>query len=267
MSRLGLTLLAIVALAVGTAPLLADPAGLSVTAARWPRMAPPSLDCPLGTDESGRSVLTLLLWGGQLSLLVGCLATLLSVLLGSLIGLLAGHFRGWTAAVLMAVTDWFLVLPALLLAMVLAAVLDPGWLTTVLAIGLTSWAGTARLVRAQTLAVQARPHLERVRVLGAGHGRILVRHTLPEVLPLILADAVLTVGDAIIAESTLAFLGLGDPTRVSWGGMLQSAFGSGAISAGAWWVLLAPGLAITVVVAAFTLCGRSLEARFALVAR
>lgn len=115
------------------------------------------------------------------------------------------------------------------------------------------------MVRAQTLSVEARPYFDRVKVLGAGHVRILARHTLPAVVPLILADAVLTVGNAIIAESTLAFLGLGDPTRVSWGGMLHDAFTSGAISAGAWWYLLAPGLAIALVVTAFTVCGRSME--------
>ncbi len=132
-------------------------------------------------------------------------------------------------------------------------------LTIVIAIGVTSWAGTARLIRAQTLTVQTRPYMERSRALGAGHWHQMSRHVLPNVMPLVLANTTLTVASAILSESTLAFLGLGDPTRVSWGSMLRSAFQSGAITAGAWWFLLPPGLAIVAVVLAFTVVGRSLE--------
>ncbi len=129
----------------------------------------------------------------------------------------------------------------------------------IVAIGVTSWPGTARLIRAQTLTVEARPYVERSRALGAGHGHIMARHVLPNVMPLVLANTTLTVAGAIIAESTLAFLGVGDLTKTSWGQMLQSAQRSGAISDGSWWYLLAPGLAIVLVVLAFTLVGRALE--------
>nr|BFE87688.1 hypothetical protein GCM10020093_102890 [Planobispora longispora] len=133
-------------------------------------MAPPSLGFPLGTDESGRSILLMILWGSRVSLLIGFLSALLSMVIGTVVGITAGHFRGWPSAVLMRITDWFLVLPTLVLALVLAAILGGGTSTIVLAIGVTSWASTARLIRAQTLAVEARPYVERSRVLGGGTG-------------------------------------------------------------------------------------------------
>jgi peptide/nickel transport system permease protein len=173
--------------------------------------------------------------------------------------MLAAHFGRIVSAVLMVITDFFLVLPSLVLAIVLSTVLDRGLVTIVLAIGVTSWAATARLVRAQTLAVEARPYIERATVLGGGHAHVLGKHVLPAVAPLVLANTTLTVGSAIIAESTLSFLGLGDPGSISWGAMLRSAVESGAITAGAWWYLLPPGLAIVAVVLGFTLCGRALE--------
>ena len=159
----------------------------------------------------------------------------------------------------MHVTDWFIALPGLPLAISLAAVIGQGPLSITIAIAVTSWTGTARLVRAQTLAVEARPFVERARVLGAGNQAVMVRHVLPNVAPLILVSSTLTVAGAILAETTLTFLGLGDPTDVSWGSMLNQAFGQGAVSRGAWWYLLPPGIAILVVVLGFTLVGRAVE--------
>ncbi|WP_214410624.1 ABC transporter permease [Sphaerisporangium fuscum] len=251
-------LLTAVALALLT-PLITDRAGLDVTRAAGGRLAPPSAAFPLGTDESGRSILLMLLWGSRVSLLIGFMSALLSMLIGTVVGVAAGHFRGWPSAVLMRVTDWFLVLPTLVLALVLAAVLGGGTSTLVLAIGVTSWASTARLIRAQTLAVEARPYIERSRVLGAGHWHIMTRHVLPSVAPLVLANTTLMVGTAIVLESTLAFLGAGSG-QVSWGGMLRGSYDWGAATAGAWWYVLTPGLCIVAVVLAFTLCGRALEA-------
>ena len=254
-------LVLIVALAV-LAPVLSDPAALDVTRATGARLAPPSGRYWLGTDESGRSVLLLTWWGARISLLVGLAAAALSVVIGTVVGLLAGHFGGWGSAVLMRVTDFFLVLPQLVLAIALSTVLAHGETTIVLAIGVTSWPTTARIVRAQTLTVQTRPYVDRAVALGGGHWHVIGRHVLPAVMPLVLANTTLNVAGAIIGESTLSFLGLGDPTQVSWGSMLNAAWANGAVTAGAWWYLLPPGVGIVVVVLAFTLCGRALEAVF-----
>ncbi len=241
------------------APVVSDPAGLDVTRVSGAPLAPPSPEHWLGTDESGRSVLLLTWWGARLSLFVGFTAALLSVGVGTLVGLIAGHFRRVAAAVLMPVTDFALALPSLVLAIALSSVLPPGASTIVLAVGLTAWPTTARLVRAQTLTIEARGYVERARALGGGHAHVLTHHVLPAVAPLVLANTTLMVASAIIAESTLSFLGLGDPGRVSWGAMLKAAVDSGAVTAGAWWYLLPPGLGIVTVVLAFMLCGRALE--------
>ncbi len=255
----GLVVLTVAVLVAVLAPMLVPAAALSVVDAGGPVLAPPGPGGLLGTDENGRSVLALTLVGTRVSLVVGIAATLLSVLFGSLVGMLAAHFGRFVSAILMVITDFFLVLPSLVLAIVLSTVLERGLVTIVLAIGVTSWASTARLVRAQTMAVEARPYIERAAVLGGGHAHVLGKHVLPAVAPLVLANTTLTVGSAIISESTLSFLGLGDPGSISWGAMLRSAVESGAITAGAWWYLLPPGLAIVAVVLGFTLCGRALE--------
>ena len=255
----GILLLGTVALLALLAPILVDPESLSVTKATGGVLQPPSGRFWLGTEENGRSVLALTWYGARVSLLVGISAALLSVGIGTVVGMLAAHFRGWTSALLLRITDFFLVLPSLVLAIVLSTVLARGLGTIVLAIGVTSWPSTARLVRAQTLTVEARPYIERAHVLGGGHTHILVRHVLPAVFPLVLANTTLTVGSAIISESTLAFLGLGAPGTVSWGAMLKAALDTGAVTAGAWWYLLPPGIAIVIVVLGFTLSGRALE--------
>lgn len=252
-------LLAVILLALIT-PLIAPVSLLDVTQVSADQNEPPSLAFPLGTDPAGRSVLAMLLWGSRISLLVGFAATAMSMLIGTLVGMAAGHFTGVSQAILMRLIDFFLVLPSLLLAIVLSTVLERGVMTIIVAIGVTSWPATARLVRSQTLTVEARPYIERSWALGAGHGHILGKHVLPGVMPLVLANTTLTVGSAIISESTLAFLGLGDPTIMSWGTMLKSALDTGSATAGYWWFVLPPGIAIVIVVLSFTLVGRAAEA-------
>jgi peptide/nickel transport system permease protein len=241
-------------------PVLIPASELDVTRATGTPFSPPSAEFPLGTDESGRSVLALTLWGSRVSLLVGFLATVISVVIGSVVGIAAGHFGRWTDSLLMRVTDWFLVIPFLPLAIVLATVLGPSLANIAFVIGITSWPGTARIVRAQALAVTSRPYIERARALGAGDWHLITRHILPNTVPLIFANTVLIVAVAILSETTLAFLGLGDPLRVSWGSMLDAAFTQGAASIGAWWYLVPPGVAILLVVLAFTMVGQALEA-------
>jgi len=251
-------MLLFVAVALG-APLLASSDGLSVTKATGGVLESPSTHYWLGTDENGRSVLTLLIWGSRISLFVGLMATLISMVIGTLIGLLSGYFTGWAGAALYRVTEWFLVIPFLPLAIVLATVLGRSLFNIALVIGVTTWPATALLIRAQTLSIKERPYLERARVLGAGRAHQIGRHILPNVMPMVFANTTLTVAGAILSETTLSFLGLGDPTRVSWGSMLDSAYNVGAITTGSWWFFLPPGICVVLVVLAFTLIGRALE--------
>jgi peptide/nickel transport system permease protein len=256
----GLAILAAFALVALTAPLLFDAQGLDVTRATGEQLAGPTSGFPLGTDENGRSVLALVAWGSRISLLVGLAATAISMTIGTLVGIVSGYLRGtFVGAALERLTDWFLVIPFLPLAIVLATVLGASLLNVILVIGVTSWPSTARVVRAQTLTVEARPYVERARALGGGGWHIMTRHVLPNVMPLVLANTTLTVAVAIVSETTLSFLGLGDPFSVSWGTVLELAFDNGAISKGAWWYLLPPGLCVVLVVLAFTLLGRALE--------
>jgi peptide/nickel transport system permease protein len=256
----GLAVLAAVTVLALAAPLFIHPSDLNVVDAQGPSLAPPSARYLLGTDQPGRSVLLLVIWGARPSLAIGVIATACTVMIGAAIGLLAGHFGGVVGRVLMAVTDWFIALPALPLAISLAAVLGQGDTSITIAIAVTSWTSTARIVRAQTLAVEARPYVERAHALGAGHRQVMLRQVLPNVAPLIGVSSTLTVASAILSETTLAFLGLGNPTDVSWGAMLNQAVGQGAVTRGAWWYLLPPGVAILVVVLGFTLTGRAIEA-------
>ncbi|WP_328990611.1 ABC transporter permease [Kribbella sp. NBC_01245] len=256
MAGLGVLVVAVVLALI--APLFIDESVTSVVQGTGERLAPPGSGHLLGTDESGRSILAMIWWGSRTSLLIGFLAALLSMVIGTVFGIAAGHFRGWIGAVLMRITDWFLVLPSLVTALVLAAILGGSTWTIITAIGVTSWAGTARLIRAQTLAVEARPYIERSTALGGGHWHITTRHVLPNVAPLLLASTTLEVASAIVTESTLAFLGV-SANKTSWGTMLRGSYDWGAATSGAWWYVLVPGLCIVSVVMAFTLCGRALE--------
>jgi peptide/nickel transport system permease protein len=256
----GLIMLALVVGMAALAPLLAPYNPYAPTRPTLETIfQPPSLAHPLGTDDGGGDVLSQFIYGARVSLLVGFTAAAISVLLGGLIGLVAGYYEGWLGNLITRLTDVFLVIPDLPLYVVLVALLGPSIWNIVLAIGLLGWTRTARLVRAQVVSLKERQYVLRARAIGAGSIYILWRHILPMTLPLILANAVLDISIAILLESALAFLGLGDPTLKSWGSMLNFAFGSGAISIGAWWTLIPPGLGIVWVVLAWTLIGYVLE--------
>lgn len=257
----GLGLLTFFILVAICAPLLADPESIEVTKATGGVLESPG-DYLLGTDENGRSMMALLIWGSRISLFVGILATLISMVIGTLVGLASGFFEGWPARILYRFTEWFLVIPFVPLAIVLATVLGRSLINIVIVIGITGWAGTAMLIRSQTLSIRERPYVERARLLGAGRWHQMSRHVLPNVMPMVFANTTLTVALAILAETTLSFLGLGDPTRVSWGTLLDSAFGVGAMTTGAWWYIVPPGVCVVLVVLAFTLVGQALEEVF-----
>lgn len=222
-------------------------------------LAAPSADHWLGTTESGSDVFSQVLTGARVSIVVGFAAAVISSVLGTIVGLLGGYFGGWTDRTLDAFENWFLVLPTLPLMIVLARVLNPSLTVLIAVIGLTSWAGTGRVVRAQVLTLRERAFVERARALGASDTYIIRTHVLPNTLPLVFANTVLIVAVAILSEAALAFLGLGDPTRISWGSMLENAFNAGAPSSGAWWYLVPPGLCITLLVLAVSMLGYLFE--------
>ncbi len=257
--RTGIVVLAVVTFAAVAGPMVLpfDPSKVGSVAADI--FARPSGAHLLGTDELGRDLLREFLAGAGISLIVGLLATVISIGVGALIGLVAGYFGRWVDVLLMRITDFFLVLPTIPLIIVLAAIIGQSLQVTILVIGLTGWPPIARIVRSQVLTLRERQFVVRVESMGGSHTRLMGLHILPNVAPLIFANAVLVIAGSILAEATLAFLGLGDPVHVSWGTMLHFAFVTGAVGRGVWWYFLPPGLGIVVVVLGFTLAGHSLD--------
>jgi peptide/nickel transport system permease protein len=220
---------------------------------------PPSAEHWFGTDDAGKDVFSSFIYGARVSLIVGFFAAFISIFIGGVIGIVAGFYGGRIENFLMRFTDTMLVIPDLPLIVVIVALTKPSLFNIIFVIGLLGWTTTARIVRSQTLAVKSRKFVLRARAIGAGNGHIIVTHILPLVMPLLVVNAILVISLAILNESTLSFLGLGDPTALSWGQMLNFAFGRGAMSAGAWWALFAPGLGIVWVVLGLTLLGHGLE--------
>jgi len=220
---------------------------------------PPSAVHWLGTDDAGRDILSSFLFGARVSLIVGFFAAFISVVIGGTIGVVAGFYGGRVENLLMRFTDTMLVIPDLPLIVVIVALTKPSLLNIIFVIGIFGWTTTARIVRSQTLAVKSRKFVLRARAIGAGNGHIIRKHILPLVMPLLVVNAILVISLAILNESTLSFLGLGDPSAISWGQMLNFAFLRGAMSAGAWWALVMPGVGIVWVVLGLTLFGQGLE--------
>jgi peptide/nickel transport system permease protein len=225
-------------------------------------LLPPTWQHPLGTDNMGKDVLLGVINGTRVSMLVGTSATLMSMIIGAIVGIVSGYYGKTVDIILMRITDVFLVIPWLPLMLVLAALLGPGLWTIIFVIGITSWAGTARIIRSQTLSIKERPYVERARAIGAGDLHIMGYHILPNVFPLIFANTVLVAATAIISETTLSFLGMGDATHVSWGMMLHYAFETGATTLGAWWWIMPPGICVVLVVLSFTFVGYALDEVF-----
>ena len=241
-------------------PFLVSPAEIEPASATGLPNHAPYAGYPLGTDNFGRSVLSLIIVGARISLLVGITATIVAVVIGASIGLISGFYGGTRLDTgLNALTNWFLVIPWLVLAIVMSAILGASVWIIILVIGITSWAQPARLIRAQALSVRTRPYVERARVLGASDWSILTRHVLPNVSPVIFANAILTVAIAILTETTLSILGLGDATAISWGTVIEQAFTGGAMINQYWWWITPPGVMIVLVTLSFTMCGYALD--------
>jgi len=224
-------------------------------------LAPPDADHLLGTDDAGKDVLSQLIYGARISLIVGFSASFMSLIIGTVVGMTAGYFGGRADTLLMRLVDFLMVIPTLPLMLVIISFWGRGLDKIIMVIGLLYWTYMARLVRSQVISIKERQYVLRAKALGASDLRIITRHILPQVLPLIIAQGILDTSNAIIAESSLAFLGLGDPTQVSWGMMLNFAFAR-AISQEAWWFLLPPGFSIVWVSLSLVLIGTALEEIF-----
>jgi peptide/nickel transport system permease protein len=219
----------------------------------------PSADHWLGLDDGGFDMVTLLMWGARISLVVGFAAALVAMVIGGLVGILSGYFGGRTDTVLMRITDYFLVIPDIPLMIVVAAIWGRSLTGIILIIGVIYWTSTARLVRSQVKSLRERVYVRRAHALGASNTRIVLRHVLPQVAPLLVANTVLMVAYAIFAETALAFLGLGDPSLTSWGLLIENAFDRNAMTIGAWWAIVPPGVCVAVVILACTMIGSALE--------
>jgi len=220
---------------------------------------PPSAEHWLGTDDAGGDEFTNFVHGARISLTVGFFAAFISIVIGGAIGIVAGFFGGRTENILMRFTDIMLVIPDLPLTVVIVALTKPSLFNIIFVIGLLGWTTTARMVRSQTLAVKSRKFVLRARAIGSSKFHIIRRHIFPLITPILIVQGVLVVSLAVLNESTLSFLGLGDPTALSWGSMLSFAFSRGAMSTGSWWALVVPGLGIVWVVLGLTLFGQGLE--------
>lgn len=224
-----------------------------------PPFSPPSSEHLFGTDELGRDLYSLFVYGTRVSLLVGVLAAALSAAIGGLVGLVSGYVGGWVDDLLMRVTEAFLSIPAIVLMIIFAAILGPSFTNIIIVIGVVSWAPIARVMRSQVLVVKELPYVEASKAVGAGRLRIMFRHVLPNVTPLLFANMVLQVSNAVLAEAALSFLGLGDPHHTSWGMILHYAEVSGALAAGYWWYVIPPGIGILLLVLSFVLIGYALD--------
>jgi peptide/nickel transport system permease protein len=255
-AMVGLVIVVIFILIAIFAPLLAPYSIHEKTGAIY---APPSSAHWLGTDDGGVDMLSLLIYGSRVSLEVGLAAALVAMIIGGAVGVLSGFFGGSVDIILMRITDIFLVIPDIPLIIVMAAVFGRNLRNIIIIIGIIYWTSTARLIRAQVKSVRERVYVKRARSLGAGNNRLVFKHVLPQVSPLLIANTVLMIALAIFAETYIAFLGLGDPTTISWGRLIENAFKGNAVLNSAWWAIVPPGVCVTLVILACTMMGQSME--------
>lgn len=218
---------------------------------------PPGGAYPMGTDLLGRDLFSRILYGARTSLIIGVVANGLALLIGTLVGITAGYFRGWVGAVLMRFTDLMMAFPALLLAICLAAIFQPSLWIVALVIALVNWVQTARVIYTETTSLAERDFIAAERTLGAGTGRILFRHILPHLVPMIIVWGTLGISTTVLLEATLSFLGVGvQPPTPSWGNIIyenQTYFQSAP------WLVFIPGAAIILLALAFNLVGDALR--------
>lgn len=221
------------------------------------RLSPPTANHPFGTDQLGRDVFSRMAFGTRISLMIGVTAVGIAVLLGLLLGSVAGYYGGTVDAAIMRFIDIMLCFPSFFLILAVVAILEPNIINVMIIIGLTSWMGVARLVRAEILTLKERDFVLAAKAMGARPARIIIRHLIPNALGPVLVAATLGVGAAILIESALSFLGLGvQPPTPSWGNILLE--GKETLGV-AWWLLLFPGLAIFITVLSYNILGEGLQ--------
>ncbi len=252
---IGLAILAVVILVALLAPLLFPQSPWRMV--QRPFLPPFSMDqYPLGTDALGRDVISGLAYGAQVSLLVGLVSTVAALLIGIPIGALAGYFGGWVDDALMRFTEFFQTVPSFALAIVLVAIFQPSIESIIAAIAIVSWPPVARLVRGEVLSLRSREYVEAAILSGQSNLTIILRQVLPNTISPIIVLASLMVATAILLESSLSFLGLGDPNLMSWGYMIGAAR---TVIRQAWWLSFFPGVAILLTVLALNLIGEGLN--------
>lgn len=221
----------------------------------------PCAEHPLGTNNIGRDIMSETIYAARSTLAVGLLAAVVSLVIGTLIGLAAGYLGSIAGEAVNGVVNFFLLIPMLPLAIVLAAYLGAGWHNVVLTVALLGWCGTARAVRQRTLQLKKMPFVEIMKGLGYSRTRILFGHILPNLREIVLAKFVTGVASCVLLEATLGFLGLGDVTDITWGGMINLAYRHGGFSSGAYNWFIAPGVCIMLLVLAFYLINYFIETR------
>jgi len=214
---------------------------------------------PLGTDSKGRDMLAMIISGARISLLVGLIATGIAIFLGTFIGVLSAYLGGWADNVLMRFTDIMMTFPFFLLLVLIIYIFGPSLALIVVVIGVTGWTGAARLIRSESLSLRTREFVIASKALGASDKRVIFRHLIPNVVSLIIVMATLSIPGVILAEAALSFIGLGDPTKTSWGIILQSGQQSLDTS---WWVAVEPGFMLFLTVLAFNFLGDGLRDAF-----
>ncbi len=255
LALLGLVIVVVVVLVAVWAPFIApyDYAKIDPNAV----LMPPSWEHPFGTDQLGRDVLSRVIWGARVSVEVGVISVGIAVVIGTVIGAVSGYYGGLVDSVLMRFVDIMLCFPTFFLILAVISVLEPSIVNIMVVIGLTSWMGVARLVRAEVLSLKEREFVLAAKVMGAGDLRIIFKHIIPNAMGPVLVAATLGVGSAILVESALSFLGIGvQPPTPSWGGILASGKDNIEI---AWWLSFFPGVAILVTVLGYNLLGEGLR--------
>jgi peptide/nickel transport system permease protein len=223
-------------------------------------ISPPSPKHPLGTVYMGRDMLSQLMHGARIALLVGLLAAFTSIVLGTIVGLVSGYYRGVIDSVLMRFVDLLIVLPALPLLLIISAAFgEINVFLIAIIIGVISWGMTARVIRSQVLSLRERPFVKSAKVSGASDGRIIFKHIMPNILPLTFLYMTMSAMGAILYEATLAFLGFGDTSKISWGVMINQWRAQCGGTFGAMWWMIPPGACITILVFSIYIIGRACD--------